>query len=149
MGGPAYIDGKKYKEFDNFYVAPFKADGQIWPTVEHAFQASKSKDPEFKKKILSVISPKKAWELGQAVQLREDWETIKFYVMQDMVFRKISQNIDLIDLLLKTKGDIVSKHSSPYWNDANSKILTICRNYYDCEAWYSDRADMKVSKDKS
>ncbi len=36
----------------NFFYAPFKLDGVIWPTVEHYYQAQKSDNPEFKKKVL-------------------------------------------------------------------------------------------------
>lgn len=128
MGGPTHIGGLKYTEFDNFYIYPFKVYGEIYPTVEHAFQASKSGDEDYRKYILKV-SAHEAWRLGQKVVLRPDWEDIKSGIMKELVGMKLIQNLDLAKLLISTFGPIEFKNSTEYWNKENAKILEYARNF--------------------
>lgn len=46
MGGAGVIDrfSGEYRFLSNFYLAEVELDGEVYPTVEHAFQAAKSPD---------------------------------------------------------------------------------------------------------
>jgi ribA/ribD-fused uncharacterized protein len=61
-------------------------------TVEHQWQAEKTFDPKEKEKILRAQTPKEAKKLGRwGVQLRPDWEAIKYERMKFWLDWKFSQ----------------------------------------------------------
>ena len=76
------IFDNEYAFLSNFYESPFEVDGITYPTVEHFFQAMKSKDVEGRKKIAAAPTPGKAKRLGRTIELRKDWEEIKVAVMK-------------------------------------------------------------------
>lgn len=130
MGGPAYIDGKKFPEFDNFYPCNiYSKNGPLYPSVEHAFQAQKNDDDKYKL-LISFENAQGAWELGQKVKLRYDWEDVKVSVMEALVKRKLLSNPAILEKLLSTEGPIVFKHSSPFWNQKNAEILEKLREEF-------------------
>lgn len=53
-----YSKSTQFKEFSNFFGAPFHIDGFSWPTVEHYFQAMKfPSDPAYQEKMRTSASP--------------------------------------------------------------------------------------------
>ena len=48
----------------NFYPSPIEFEGIVYPTVEHAFQAAKTNDPETRQKIADKDTPGKAKRAG-------------------------------------------------------------------------------------
>ena len=93
----------EYFFLSNFFYGPFEFDGEIYSTVEHAFQAAKTFDTEQRQSIRLAASPAQAKQLGRAVQLRPDWEQVKFDIMLALLRLKFSQ-ADLRQKLLDT-GD--------------------------------------------
>lgn len=97
----------------NFYVSPFDADGCTWQTVEHYYQAKKSKDKS--KAALETFAkyttPGKAKRAGQRIDLREDWEDVKINVMLDALRYKFNQNEDLKKKLLDTENEVLHEDS--------------------------------------
>lgn len=71
----------EYAFLSNFYDSPFEVEGIEYSTVEHFFQAMKSKDVEGRKKIAAAPTPGQAKRLGRTIELRKDWEEIKDTVM--------------------------------------------------------------------
>lgn len=126
MGGPAYIDGKEYDEFDNFYKAPFEHGGVVYPTVEHGFQAQKNDSKEYREALLNV-NAYEAWGLGQKIKLVDHWEDIKYSVMVEMMSLKFCTHRNLAEMLVETNGPIKFKGSTQYWNKANAEILQAVR----------------------
>jgi len=88
----------------NFYPSPFVWDGEAWPTVEHAYQAMKSKRPGYREAILSNDKPYTAKEKGQKVAMRQDWYKIRVSVMTQCVRAKFFQVPECAKWLLGT-GD--------------------------------------------
>ena len=84
----------KYCFLSNFYEAPVTYEGITYKNNESAFQSAKLKD---KRKRLSFVNlnPSMAKRKGRHVQLRHDWEQIKFTVMYEIVKAKFTQNEDL------------------------------------------------------
>jgi ribA/ribD-fused uncharacterized protein len=72
----------------NFSKAPVIMGTQVYPTVEHAFQAAKTLDPSVRRRIAQMPTPGRAKALGQRVDLRADWEQIKFTVMLRLLRQK-------------------------------------------------------------
>ncbi len=93
----------EYFFLSNFFYSPFEFDGEIYSTVEHAFQAAKTFDTEQRQSIRLAASPAQAKQMGRAVQLRPDWEQVKFDIMLALLRLKFSQ-ADLRQKLLDT-GD--------------------------------------------
>ena len=104
--GNSMIDSfsEEYFFLSNFYDSVVKFDGDSFRTVEHAYQAAKTLDEESRNKIRDAKSPGKAKRLGQKVDLRKDWESIKINVMRDLLKQKFNPRSVLAERLLKT-GD--------------------------------------------
>jgi len=74
----------------NFYPAQVEFDGYLYPTVEHAFQAAKTLNPEVREEIRLAETPSEAKKLGRLLDLRPDWEEVKLDVMHSLLFEKFS-----------------------------------------------------------
>ncbi len=90
-----------YFFLSNFYVAPVVYQGIRFENNEAAFQAAKC--PE-RMRDFCGLNPQAAKRLGRRVELRPDWEAIKYDVMYQVCKAKFTQNPDLLDKLLST-GD--------------------------------------------
>ena len=58
----------------NFFEHPMMVDGLRYPTLEHAYQAAKTNDPELRERIRSAATPGEAKRAGKLVPLRSDWD---------------------------------------------------------------------------
>src|SRR2546421_11620474 len=105
----------EYRFLSNFFPAEVIYEGITYPTSEHAYQAAKTLDPEQRKKIAALKTPAEAKSAGRSLKLRDDWETAKFTVMEDVVRYKFSHHPDLRDKLLAT-GDAYLEEGNT-WND--------------------------------
>lgn len=90
---------KQYSFLSNFHPSPVFG----FPTVEHYYQAAKSLDPEHHQAIMSTPYPGRAKRLGRNVELRPDWEEIKFKVMEKALREKFKIS-EMKEALLAT-GD--------------------------------------------
>ena len=94
----------EYRFLSNFYPCEITIDGVTCPSLEHAYQVTKTNDPTEKFTIASATTPGKAKRMGQKVHLRSDWEQVKVQIMTVLVRQKFGQNRDLRQKLLDT-GD--------------------------------------------
>lgn len=108
------FDGK-YAFLSNFFYAPFVYDGIIYPTNEHFFQAMKTLDQEKRKQIAEAKTPGVAKRMGRQVQLREDWEQVKYTAMRVGVERKFDAHPGLAEKLIATGDAILIEGNS--WHD--------------------------------
>jgi N-glycosidase YbiA len=107
-----------YGEYDflsNFYLCPIELDGVDYPSVEHAFQAAKTFDADERYSIQIAHSPAEAKRLGRRIQLREDWESVKLSILENMVRQKFTRHPELGAMLLTT-GDAELIEGND-WND--------------------------------
>ena len=74
----------------SFYPAIVLYEGDLYSTVEHAYQASKTWSPRARDKIAKALTPQEAKRLGQLVYLIDNWEEIKIDIMYDLVKQKFS-----------------------------------------------------------
>jgi len=103
----------------NFHPSPIEFESQQFPTVEHAFQAAKSNDPETRQKIADKDTPGKAKRAGGRRGIITDfdfdaWETKKIQVMTHLVRLKF-QDPEL-RAQLKATGDQPIQEGN-HWND--------------------------------
>jgi len=88
----------------NFHPCKVMLSGTDYPSVEHAFQAGKTRSPTERLKILNAPTPGEARRLGQEVDLRPDWEDVKIVLMKFLVRKKFNRDPVLAQQLLDT-GD--------------------------------------------
>jgi len=106
----------EYEQLSNFYPVIIKFNNINFPTVEHAFVASKSIKPEFWYKISKLKSDQagKAKLMGRKIYLRKDWDLIKIARMKNFLLQKFSQN-QFKEFILST-GDAKLIEGN-YWHD--------------------------------
>lgn len=79
---------KEYSFLSNFYGCFISYMGLRFPSVEHAFQAAKSLDPDIRWQFQYCRSAGEAKQRGKMVKLRPDWEEVKIQVMTDLIRNK-------------------------------------------------------------
>lgn len=105
----------KYHFLSNFSEAEVWLDGMSYPSTEYAYQAAKTFDARWRRKIQLAESPNEAKRLGRKAPLRDNWEDIKDEIMYKMVRQKFRQHADLTELLLST-GDAELVEGN-WWGD--------------------------------
>jgi len=104
----------KNKFLSNFEYSALEYEGKMWATVEHAYQAAKTLDPDQKEKIRLAKTPGIAKKLGGKVDIRKDWEDIKIGIMTDLVRRKFTTSTFKQKLLLTGSHKLVEGNT---WDD--------------------------------
>lgn len=100
---PINVFSGPYRFLSNFWPAKVHLDGAEYPSVENAYQAAKTINPEERKQFLTC-GPPQARRSGRQVHLREDWSEVQLTIMYTLVFEKFSTHPELTQLLLDT-GD--------------------------------------------
>jgi ribA/ribD-fused uncharacterized protein len=90
-----------YSFLSNFYSVEIEYDGIVYPSVEHAYQAAKTDDLEYRSMIAEASTPAKAKKLGSIVPLRHHWDLVKITVMKKLLQQKFSDPV-LFDKLRAT-----------------------------------------------
>lgn len=136
----------QYRFLSNFWPCNIFLDSVSYPSVENAYQASKTTDLEIRKKFV-YCTPGKAkrfWRESSNL-VRSDWPDIKLAVMLSLVGQKFLAE-DLANLLLAT-GDVQivegNTWGDTYWGICNGvgdnhlgKILSQIRYELSAEADY-------------
>lgn len=108
-----FFDGE-YAFLSNFYNASCIFEDKFYPTVEHAFQAAKSLDQAERDWLAAAGSPGLAKRLGRRINLRPDWEKIKFDVMEECLRSKFADPVLKQKLLATGDEELVEGN---YWHD--------------------------------
>jgi ribA/ribD-fused uncharacterized protein len=93
----------EHRWLSNFWPVEILLDGIVYPTVEHAYQASKTLYPAGRAAIAACDHPGQAKKRGLGLLLRDDWEQVKIPIMRTLLRQKFARP-DLRDKLLAT-GD--------------------------------------------
>ncbi len=89
----------RYRFLSNFYPAWVSFDGDLYPTVEHAYQAAKTLDPSIRKHVRVADSPGEAKRRGRKAPLRAGWEDAKLGVMLDLLRQKFARTAGTVPFL--------------------------------------------------
>lgn len=108
-----YFNGQ-YGFLSNFYSAEVYLDGVKYATVEHAYQAAKSLDPEERKQVQLATTPAIAKKLGKFVTKRDDWDEVKVSIMHSLVKQKFLHS-ELYDKLMATGDEELIEGN--WWGD--------------------------------
>lgn len=106
---------EKYGCFSNFHPCQVEYDGLVYPNSECAWQSLKTLDKNIRSRF-TTYSPQGAKKIGRRVDLRSDWEDVKYQLMVEVLYAKFSQNSDLGKILLTT-GDELLVENTTGWHD--------------------------------
>ncbi len=112
----------KYEFLSNFSMATVIMDGVQYPTVEHAYQAAKTLDPNQRAYINKAKFAGLAKRRGRNVRIRDDWEDVKIEIMYNLLKKKFTIWPWLKKMLLDT-GDVYLEEGNT-WNDT---VWGVCR----------------------
>lgn len=104
----------EYSFLSNFYNAPIDYQGLTYQNNEAAFQAQKCENPGDREQFTN-LNPADARSLGRKVLLRNDWEQVKFAVMEEIVQAKFIQHPELAQQLLSTGNAYLEEGNT--WGD--------------------------------
>jgi ribA/ribD-fused uncharacterized protein len=115
-----------YREFSNFYGAPFTLDGKTWPSVEHYFQAMKfASDPAYQEQIRTAKTGAASKTLGSVRDrpIRQDWDAVRDDVMRKALAAKFEQNPSLKKMLIDTGNRplVEANPTDSYWGYGRNK----------------------------
>lgn len=79
-----------YYFLSNMYPEVLYINGEMYPSAEHAFQASKSLDKDVRLGMSVCRSAKEAKQAGRRINLRLDWEDVKVDVMYNILKAKFA-----------------------------------------------------------
>lgn len=105
----------EYRWLSNFWPCDIEFDGVIYPSVEHAYVASKTTDKSIREKVLACKTAGDAKRLGRSFTLRDDWDEVKLKFMENFVYQKFTKNRDLSAKLVATKGSVIEEGNT--WGD--------------------------------
>lgn len=105
----------EYEFLSNFAYSPITRYGISVPTAEHAFQMLKATNLNDMQYIAQARTPGLAKSRGRAVNMRGDWEQVKYEVMYAVQVDKYQQNPQLLKKLLAT-GDAELEEGN-WWHD--------------------------------
>jgi len=106
----------KYDFLSNFYPVTVQFEDLNYPTVEHAYQASKSKEYFFRKLIVALPASKAGLSKrrGNTIRIRPDWEDVKIDIMHGLLCNKFKQE-PFKTKLLNTSDAIIIEGN--HWHD--------------------------------
>ena len=112
----------KYRFLSNFHPSALWHDGILYPTVEHAYQAAKTDDREWRLRISKCATPGQAKRLGRSAPLRDGWYLDRYRVMSALVEKKFIGYRHLADLLVATGNEQIVEGNTwgdTYWGVCN------------------------------
>jgi hypothetical protein len=87
----------------------------VYPSAEHAYQASKTLNVTARCFIAALPQAATAKSIGRKVNLRPDWELVKLDIMYQIVKEKFTSNDLLRQLLLDT--ELANLVEGNHWHD--------------------------------
>jgi ribA/ribD-fused uncharacterized protein len=113
--GPIERFSGPYAFLSSFHPSRVTLGGHDYPTVEHAFQAANTDDPDEREPIRRAPSAGQAKRLRRQATLRPGWEHERVPVMRGLVLQKFSRHPQLAERLLATRGrELVERND---WGD--------------------------------
>jgi ribA/ribD-fused uncharacterized protein len=111
-----------YFFLSNFSESPVEFEGDTYPTVEHAYAAAKTQDPNERERFRFATTPGEAKRIGRNVALRSGWDDMRVEVMRGLLEKKFALHNELALKLLSTgEAELVEGNT---WGD---RFWGVCR----------------------
>lgn len=104
----------EYRWLSNFEPVDVVYEGELYPSVEHAYVAAKTLDRETRKSIALLATAGAAKRAGRSLTLRSDWDRVKLKVMEELIRQKF-MHVRLRRLLMSTVGMAIVEGNT--WGD--------------------------------
>jgi ribA/ribD-fused uncharacterized protein len=104
----------KYAFLSNFHPCEMEYEGIKYPSTEHAYQAAKTIDPEIKEYIAELPTPGATKKFARKLAIREDWDQVKFDIMDEILTIKFLKE-PFRTMLLETGDEELVEGN--YWHD--------------------------------
>ena len=109
----------EFRWLSNFYPVPVVLDGMTFASVEHAYVAAKTLDPQVRERIrrLPTASQAKRYgrKIGKSIPFRPAWSNeIRIRLMRDLLWQKFTEP-DLRQRLIATGDEKLIE--SGHWHD--------------------------------
>jgi ribA/ribD-fused uncharacterized protein len=106
-----------YNFLSNFYPCTVVFDGLSYPSAEHAYQASKSDDPNVREIVRNLLDAATARSYGKRIVMAPDFLSNRISYMEAIVLSKFTHrdNIELTKRLLDTGDAILIEGNT--WGD--------------------------------
>lgn len=106
----------KYSFLSNFYPCNVEYEGEIYKSVEHAYQAAKFNEGTIRSAIKNADTPSKAKKIAHthANKVKKNWKLCKTSVMLDLVDQKFKNNDALKKRLININEPIIEHNT---WGD--------------------------------
>lgn len=102
----------------NMAAYAIEIDGELWMTVEHAYQAAKFTDETLQQQIKDARSAYDAKRIADehVAEIREGWFDERLVVMEQLVRLKLKQHPHILKQLLKTvDAEIIEDTDDAFW----------------------------------
>lgn len=99
---------RMFRFLSNFWLVEVAWEGERYPSVEHAYQAAKTTDPKWRRKLAcgTVYSCADAKRVGKRLPLREGWDAVKLSIMENLLRQKFGRFSKDLNMLLRLTGDL-------------------------------------------
>lgn len=104
----------RWVKLGNYSLCTIFYEGHAYGSVEHAYQAQKTKEPVFQKSIRDCATPALAKKAARALPLRDDWDSIKDGIMLALLREKFASEPER-SILLSTQDEQLVEGN--WWND--------------------------------
>lgn len=98
----------------NFWMMPFDYKGKEYASSEHAFNAMKATNDADHELVRTQHLAREAKAKGRSIELRENWDKIKYPIMQSILEAKFNDPFH-IACLLETKNALLVEGNT--WHD--------------------------------
>ena len=105
----------QYFFLSNFFPAPVRYEGILYPTSEHAYAAAKTLDLDLRRQIAKIPTPGKAKRFCRTLALRPGWLAMRLRIMDEVLTAKFSQHPDLAARLAATGYEELVEENT--WGD--------------------------------
>lgn len=104
-----------YAAFSNWYPAAFTFEGVRFANSEQAMMYYKSEDKAYRARVRKTPNPAAVKRLGRSVELRADWDQVKYGIVVQILTAKFGQNSELRNLLLSTGDRAIHEDCEDRW----------------------------------
>lgn len=112
----------EYRWLSNYHLIDIKHEGITYPSTEHAYQASKTKDKKIRKRFLNLTCAE-SQKMGQQIDKINNWDDIKLQVMLSVLIEKFRDK-ELRKKLLNTGNKHLEETNhwgDKYWGVCNGE----------------------------
>jgi ribA/ribD-fused uncharacterized protein len=104
----------EYRWLSNFAPVSIVFDGVEYPSTEHAYQAAKTTDKDIRLIISQTQKAGEVKKLGRTINIRDDWDSIKYETMKKLLWQKFNKDPYKSKLMATGEQEIIEGN---WWGD--------------------------------